>query len=265
MISGGSDKTWEYFGRKDPYFGVLTQEGFRGDKLTEEARNAFFDTGKSYVDFILGALRETLGMSLERRHGLDFGCGVGRLTIPLARASASIIGVDISEAMLDEARKNSRARGISNATFATSDDQLSAVSAPLGFVHSFIVFQHIPTRRGEAIVKRMIDLLEDDGVGVLHFTCAWSTKTSLTRRLLTGAYESVPLVYAARNALKGRAVREPMMQMNRYNLNRVFTILHEGGCHRVHVRFTETRHYGEPYYGVILFFQKHRLDVRAYG
>jgi len=55
------------------------------------------------------------------------------------------------------------------------------------------------------------------------------------------------------------------MQMNQYNLNRILRILQESGCHRVHVRFTETGYYGEPFYGVILFFQKHRLDVTAHG
>jgi hypothetical protein len=33
----------------------------------------------------------------------------------------------------------------------------------------------------------------------------------------------------------------------------------------VHVRFTETDTYGQPFYGVILFFQKTLMDVRAFG
>ncbi len=265
MFVGDSDKTWRYFGEKAPYFGVLTLEKYRNDKLTGDAKDAFFDTGKRYVNFVVSTLRDHLDVSLQSARGLDFGCGVGRLTIPFARVCKSVVGVDVSEAMLAEARKNCHDQGISNATFARGDDKLSMVSGPLEFIHSFIVFQHIPPKRGEEIFRRMIALLMADGIGVVHFTCSWATKTALSRRLLTVAYEKIPLSYAARNLLKGKNPGEPMMQMNRYNLNRIFGILHESGCHRVHVRFTETGYYGEPFYGVILFFQKHRLDVRAHG
>ncbi|MGO9838163.1 MAG: class I SAM-dependent methyltransferase [Polyangiaceae bacterium] len=265
MFLNDSDKTWEYFGKTDPYFGVLTQDGYRTGTLTGEAKRVFFDSGKSYVDFALGQVREHLDASFQPTAGLDFGCGVGRLTIPLARVCRSIVGVDVSESMLAEAAMNSREHGVFNATFVKGDDGLSNVSGPLDFVHSFIVFQHIPMKRGEAILERLIDLLQEDGVGVLHFTCSWSSKTSTMRRLLTEAYRSVPLTFALRNLLKGRPANEPLMQMNRYDLNRLLRILHETGCHRVHVRFTETGYYGNPFYGVILFFQKHREDVRAYG
>jgi SAM-dependent methyltransferase len=263
--SSHTDSAWEYFGRTQPYFGVLTHDGYRTDKLTAEAKRAFFESGQRYVDFILTTLRDELDASLEGARGLDFGCGVGRLTIPLARACKSIQGVDVSESMLAEARKNTEESGITNASFVRGDDHLSSVSGPLGFVHSFIVFQHIPPDRGEAILNRLVDLLQQDGVGVLHFTCSWASSTPLVRRLITSAYKHVPLSFAARNLLKGRPVGEPMMQMNRYNLNRILRALHELGCHRTHVRFTETGYFGQPFYGVLLFFQKRRLDVRAFA
>jgi 2-polyprenyl-3-methyl-5-hydroxy-6-metoxy-1,4-benzoquinol methylase len=260
-----SDRAWSYFGEKDPYFGVLTKESYRAQRLSADAKQEFFASGDDYVGFIVRTLRDHLGVSIEGARGLDFGCGVGRLTIPFARVCGSMIGVDVSEGMLLEARRNCDKQGIKNTSFVKSDDKLSAVSGPLQFVHSFIVFQHIPRARGEAILRRLVDLLEPDGIGALHFTTSWSTSTPLSRRLLTAAYETFPLLHAARNAIKGADPREPMMQMNQYNLNRNLAILQEAGCHRVHVRFTETGHYGYPYYGAILLFQKHPLDVRAYA
>jgi hypothetical protein len=110
----------------------------------------------------------------------------------------------------------------------------------------------------------LIELLRTDGVGVLHFTYSWSSKTVMARRLLTAAYETIPFAFAARNILKG-GPRAPVMQMNTYDLSRLFRILHESGCHRVYVHPTETGHYGEPFLGAVLFFQKHRTDVQAYG
>jgi 2-polyprenyl-3-methyl-5-hydroxy-6-metoxy-1,4-benzoquinol methylase len=256
-----SDKTWQHFGDLDPYYGVLTNDVFRKAALTDESKRLFFETGQTYVKFLLDALGEEFGASIRERRGVDFGCGVGRLTLPLANACRSIIGLDVSESMLAEARRNAKQTGIANVQFAVSDDGLTAVQEPLGFVHSFIVFQHIPPVRGESIVKRMIDLLEPDGIGMLHFTCTWSSKTPLVRRLLADAYMRAPALYALRTLLKGHRLREPMMQMNRYDLTRLLRILHERGCDRVHVRFTETGHLGEPFYGVILLFQKRTLTV----
>jgi SAM-dependent methyltransferase len=244
---------------------VLTHDPFRSDNLTEEARGRFFDSGERYVAYILSTIRRDLDIDLQPTKGLDFGCGVGRLTIPLARVCQSIVGVDVSESMLAEAAKNCREHGIANATFAKSDEGLSGAAGSLDFVHSFIVFQHIPCKRGEAIFQRLIDLLKEDGIGVLHFTYAWSSRTSLARRFLADAYRGVPLLFGVRNWLKGRPMTEPMMQMNRYDLTQILRSLQESGCHRVHVRFTETGYFGNPFYGVTLLFQKRRLDVRAYG
>jgi 2-polyprenyl-3-methyl-5-hydroxy-6-metoxy-1,4-benzoquinol methylase len=265
LLINDSDKTWEAFGKADPYFGVLTHSTFRKDNLTTATKRAFFESGERCVDFMLGTVREHLDASFQPRNGLDFGCGVGRLTIPLARACKSIVGVDVSESMLAEAAKNARDHGVSNASFVRGDDRLSRVTGPLDFVHSLIVFQHIPCRRGEMILKRLIELLRDGGVGMLHFTSSWSSDTPLARQLLTESYRSVPLLYVIRNVLKGIPAGERMMQMNRYDLNRLLRILHETGCHRLHVRFTETHYFGHPFYGVILFFQKVRSDVRAHA
>src|SRR5689334_12439680 len=39
---------------------------------------------------------------------LELGCGTGRLTIPVARAGADVVGIDRSEAMLARARQRLR-------------------------------------------------------------------------------------------------------------------------------------------------------------
>jgi len=88
---------------------------------------------------------------------IDFGCGVGRLTLPLARDSASVPGVDVSPGMLSEAQKNSAERGVSNVRFALE------VSGRFGLVHSFIVLQRIPPRRGLPIGRDPATPVEPGG------------------------------------------------------------------------------------------------------
>ena len=55
------------------------------------------------------------------------------------------------------------------------------------------------------------------------------------------------------------------MLMNQYDLNELVRRLQEHGCHRVQVRFTETGLFGEPFYGVVLMFQKLQEETAKYG
>jgi len=261
----GTDKAWQFYGSSDPYFGVLTEERFTAGHLDPSTRAAFFSSGEDYVASVFDTARRHLDESFAPRRALDFGCGVGRLTLALAQRCDAVVGVDISPAMLDEARNNARCFGYTNTDFVLSDDTLSLVVGDYDLIHSFIVFQHIGPRRGRAILRKMLALLVDGGVGVLHFTYANGSATPATRRALTWTYEHAPLVYRGRNLVKREALSRPPMQMNRYEMSRVLRVLQEEGCHDLHVRFTETSHYRHAVYGVILLFVKRRLDTTAYS
>lgn len=265
MSAGNTDQAWKYYGEKDPYYGVLTWDSFRAVSLSDRGKKAFFETGERYIDSIVKTVHEGLDPNFQPTRALDFGCGVGRLVIPLARICKSVVGVDVSEGMLSEAENNSRQQGLANVSFVKGDDALSRISGTFDFIHSFIVFQHIPPERGIAIFERMIELLKNDGIGALHFTYAPAGSMSRRRRWLRTALQSVPFFYGLRNLLKGRPFREPMMQMNVYDLNRLLRILQESGCHELAMRFTDTSAQGSGFYGVILFFRKRSLDVHAHA
>jgi SAM-dependent methyltransferase len=261
----GTDKAWKYYGENDPYYGVLTQPDFKSDRLTDEGKAQFFESGKRYIDLMLSVVRQHLEPTFAPTRALDFGCGVGRLALPLAAVCESVVGVDVSEAMLAEARKNAERLGRANATFVVGDDALSQVEGTFDLLNSLIVFQHIPPARGEVILQQLIDRLRDGGVGALQFTYGFETGVSRARTMLVQAYKTVPYLWNARNLLKGAPFQEPMMQMNAYDLNRLMRILQENGCHLVHVRFTETGSFGHTFQGAIIFFQKRRLDTAAHA
>jgi 2-polyprenyl-3-methyl-5-hydroxy-6-metoxy-1,4-benzoquinol methylase len=255
----GGDKAWEYYGREDPYFGVLTADQFRRDNLDAAARVAFFAAGEDLVATVLGTVTQQLEPGFRPARALDFGCGVGRLTLPLARRCEHVVGVDVSPSMLDEARANASRAGLTNTEFVLSDDELSRVHGSFDLVVSFIVMQHVATGRGGAITRQLASRLADGGVGVIQFT--YANAAPFTRRTLTAAYAQVPGLYRVRNLVKRQPWARPPMQMNCYDLGRVFRILQEAGCHDIHVRFTEANHYGYPVYGAVLHFVKRRLDV----
>jgi SAM-dependent methyltransferase len=265
MFEGKTDEAWEYYGKKDPYYGVLTHDGFKTSELTEDAKKAFFATGERYVESVFATVQAHFDPAFHPTRAMDFGCGVGRLVIPFARRCDAVVGVDVSPSMLETARANAREQGLANVSFVQGDDTLSRVTGPFDFIHSFIVFQHIPPKRGLEIFRRQISLLKEDGIGALHFTYSWNGEVSPARKLLSIGQHRVPLVNMLTNMVKRRPLKEPPMQMNEYSVNRLLQALQECGCHDVHLGFSETSVRGHGFYGVTLFFRKRALDTRAHA
>ncbi len=90
------------------------------------------------------------GYLLPRLHAgariLDVGCGPGTITIDLARrvTAGSVVGLDRSEAVVDEARTTAGQAGVANVEFAVGDVYaLDHESATFDVVHAHQVLQHL--------------------------------------------------------------------------------------------------------------------------
>ena len=248
MSDRTTDSAWERYGREDPYFGVLTDEKYRRARLTEAQKAEFFSSGTAHVAGVISTIRHHIDPEFQIDRALDFGCGVGRLVVPLAAVARQVTGVDVSTSMLEEARRNCDARQLRNVEFVASDDRLSLVNGRYNFVHSIIVIQHIPVERGRAIFSRLVDLLQDGGVGVLHVTYAKSYRPGWKEHVK----KHVPLVRPLLAGWRARRKLPPEMQMNAYDLNALFAILQTARIADVYLQFTD--HGGAL--GVVLYFRK---------
>ena len=95
-----TDAHWKHWARVDPYRAVLFSDRYKRSRLSDNFQE-FFDTGRVYVDSLMDKV-VVLNPSLPLETAVEFGCGVGRLVIPLARYFRNVIGVDISPEMLKE-------------------------------------------------------------------------------------------------------------------------------------------------------------------
>lgn len=215
-----TDKAWEKFGRQDPYFGVLAEERFASAQIGEN-REEFFASGRSSLTRLIKRYEVHFG-ELSRGRALDHGCGVGRLTLPLARQFAEAVGLDVSRSMLAEACANAEASGQSNVEFALSDDLLSNALGEFDFVISYMVLQHVRVRRGLRILARLLEKVRAGGGFHFHF----SVRTDRLRsRALWWASHHIPGVKIWQNVFAGRPWNAPAMQMNNYPLNRIVVLL----------------------------------------
>jgi SAM-dependent methyltransferase len=249
-----SKSVWEYFGENDPYFAVNTLAEMRAERIDDEQKALFFRRGEEYVERIWAEIEENFVAGFKPERSLDFGCGVARMTLPIARRSAETVGVDISVSMLEAAAENAKMFGVENVSFVQSDDRLSRVSGKFDFIHSFVVFQHIDPKVGLPIFKKMVESLADGGIGVLHFEYA-NTVSTPAQNLRLRLYRSFPFLYSFRNFIL-RKRKEPFIPMYRYDLNDLLLVLQQNDCHNCRVRFS--KHGVE---GVVLFFQKRREEL----
>ena len=246
-----SDKAWISFGKNNAYYGVITDDKYLDQNLTEEAYDQFFTSGYKYVEDVFTLINKYYGLDEAPTRVLDFGCGTGRLAIPFAKKAVEVIGLDVSTQMLKEAEKNAKKYQMENVRFLQSDDRLSAVKdQKFDLINSYIVLQHINTKRGEKIVENLISMLKQGGIGVLHLT--YYGEKTMAQRVLRFFRYRIPLLHNIVNVLQGKSFNFPLMQMNYYNMNRIMYMLQKCGVVDTHVVFTN--HGG--YLGTTLLFKK---------
>jgi SAM-dependent methyltransferase len=248
-----SDAQWEAYGQRDPYYGVLSVDRFKSDSFDALSKAEFFESGEKHIEYMMQTIRSVFDARFEPSRVLDFGCGVGRCTIPLAKIAKEVIAADVSPSMLREAERNCVERSISNVRFVKADDGLSGVTGSFDIIHAFLVFLHVPPARGRLILSRMLDLLTDGGVIVVDFLYHRS-EPSLLRALGQIRKRFAPLHYVA-NRLAGHPWRRPLMEKNVYSVNEYAFVAQSRGCRKLHVVALGRA----PQYLALVFAQKRAL------
>ncbi len=102
---------------------------------------------------------------------LDLGCGIGRLTKPMAAKCSEIIGVDFSVEMIEQAKKY--LTSVCNVRLVQNNgmDLSLFEDSYFDFVYSMITFQHIPSLAiVENYVSEVARILKSGGYAKLQ-TC----------------------------------------------------------------------------------------------
>ena len=251
---GRASEYWESIARTDPYWGVATDESYRKANLTDEAKTRFFAKGEELVAGWLKVLANRFNCPQQLGTALEFGCGVGRLLLPIARRSRRAIGVDVSPTMLQHCAENARNAGLDNVELVRDLALVNANHGGPDLVMSFVVFQHIPTELGIGSLTALLRLLRPGGWGMVHLTYA----NNIGHLPKEGAEVGAPYRYYQRigdqllRFGKGPPPAEPRQEMNHYNLNQVMCLLMDNDVFSFYA--TYTRHAGVL--GIELYFQK---------
>lgn len=240
-------KVWESLGATDAYFAVYSVEKYLDTNLDESAKHDFFDSGREHVVKLWQDFEKFFGFVPKPKKVLDFGCGVGRLLLALAERTELAVGVDISESMLQEAEKQSKERGIENVDLMETSELLNS-QLSFDMIHSFVVIQHIDPSEGMKIIQRLVEMLDEDGIGMLHITFHDPMPTvKKIKHQVTGKLGSLrPIV----NRIRGRNTI-PWIPIYTYNMDSVLELLRSLGCYNISIKFTD-----HGVVGAMIFLQK---------
>lgn len=205
-----TDKQWQRWGKRDPYFAVLSDDRYREG----QNKNDFLASGEQHFDHVKSTFAR-IGIPLDPRGcALDYGCGVGRVLAPMSRYFMRVTGVDVSPDMLTEAKRNLQA-DTAILELASADNPLpNNSSGPYAFIHSALVLQHIPMRRGMRTIETLIQNLGPGGSAMIQAPLSTSTPA---RYFFIKLQKSSQIVTTIIRALRmKRTATEPVMQMNLY-------------------------------------------------
>lgn len=251
-----TDRAWKKWGEKDPYYGVFSSPEYRSDRLSKESLAQFFASGEEHVESVFSTIRSKLDPDFSPEFAVDYGCGTGRLAIPLARRCSKVLGIDISPTMLQETMRNAATEGLDNIRALEPASALPSL-ANVDLVHSFIVMQHIPPRAGLKIIKTLVSSLSPGGCIALHVT--YERSASRLRKLANWARHNIIGAHTIFQLLQRKPLADAPMQMNHYPMNHLLKQLHCHGFDRLHLEFTNH----DGFLGVVIFGQLPRKTLQT--
>jgi len=220
-----TDKQWQEWSVRDPYYAVLAYEDFHGGRNREE----FFRLGEEYFDRVIREF-EILGIPLDpRQAALDYGCGVGRVLRPMSNYFDKVIGLDIAPKMVEIASRNVP-KGIVKLIDQSNISDVHCDS-PFGFVHSTLVLQHVQARMGMKIIQELLRAIAPGGRALIQIP------TQVLKRgryaLNQIRYSNSTLFNVSRFLLRDKNWSSaPSMEMNAYPLKKVIRL-----CDSYGIRF----------------------------
>jgi 2-polyprenyl-3-methyl-5-hydroxy-6-metoxy-1,4-benzoquinol methylase len=166
MVDGANKEQayWDRHAKLDPLWAILSDPSKTGRRWD---LRSFLETGRREVSLLMYQLR-ALGVDIRRDAALDFGCGVGRLSQPLATYFDRVVGVDVSPEMIRLAHEinqyPSRVRYVCN----TREDLAVLSTGEFTFMYSNVVLQHIEPANALRYLSELLRVVAPSGVLVFQ-------------------------------------------------------------------------------------------------
>ena len=224
---------WEHNARSDAHFAILSDSA-HNERSWELDGDQFMASGELEIARMVEFLAAAGIQPRFEGRALDFGCGLGRLTQALGRRFAAVVGVDISQSMIDRARSVQTPAGVSFVVNRSSDLGCFDDSS-FDFIYSNLVLQHVSNDLQRSYLVEFCRILTPGGLAVIQVP-------SLRRGLKGTVLAMLPpqLVAPVRRHMRPSALLRRddhvlHMEMNCLPESDVWGIVEGAGCVVAHV------------------------------
>jgi len=156
-------KRWEVLAKFDAKWAILADPEKLGNKWDEKE---FFATGQEEIEELMRYV-EGLPVTAGRDRALDFGCGVGRRTQPLAKWYSRVDGLDISPTMIESAQGYNELGD--RVVYRVNDGtRLPFEDHTFDLVNSYIVLQHMEKKHALEYIREFLRAMKPGGLTIFQ-------------------------------------------------------------------------------------------------
>jgi ubiquinone/menaquinone biosynthesis C-methylase UbiE len=157
-------RNWDTFGSSDPLWAILTDPSKTGNRWGIEE---FFSTGVAEIQDVMAWL-ESIYPLPRRRRALDFGCGVGRVTQPLAAFFDEAVGVDVAPSMIRLAVQYNRCGERCRYVLNEAEHLRCFEDETFDLIYSGLTLQHMEPSHAQGYLAEFTRILSPGGAMVFQ-------------------------------------------------------------------------------------------------
>jgi len=161
----GIEQSWTHMGDVGAHHSVVSTDEFRPENI-HGSIDRFWASGDAEADLAAFLLQRLGCGELAQKTCVEYGCGVGRVTIPLAARFAEVCSYDISPSHLALARQRAEAMGVDNVRFHCCAGGLPDRLESCDFFYSRLVFQHNPPPIIRELIGLALGSLRPGGIAI---------------------------------------------------------------------------------------------------
>jgi len=160
-------EAWTHLGILRPHFSVLTNDKYLPENL-HESIDDFWSSGEVEANQMIKILERHGCGGYRDKQCVEYGCGVGRVTMALARKFKRVDAYDISPGHLQRAQLRAQETGVRNVVLHQCSSNMLAKLQECDFFYSRIVFQHNPPPVIIELTRQALASLRPGGVAVFQ-------------------------------------------------------------------------------------------------
>lgn len=159
--------TWTKLGNEKPHWSVLSADAYLPEKI-DNSLGAFYASGEHDAKRVVAALRRHAHSPEMFSRVVEYGCGVGRTSVYLAKEFKSLVSIDISKSHLAHAAGLAKGLNIENIQFEIATAPTFGMTNSFDLWFSNIVLQHNPPPLIALILSRMMSMLMPGGIAMFQ-------------------------------------------------------------------------------------------------